>query len=317
MQKILGFYSGDFSLRALNLVNMLALAFILPVTAGAGEAPSRANWPATDFSHTSVPMAKITVIGARDTPPTVTRPEFASLQSQTDIGGLEPVVSVEINGVSKAYPLQILAQHQVVNDVIGDVPVAVTFCPLRKSAAVFDRRANGHTLVLANTGATYDNNILLYDTESGSWWQQINGKAVVGSLSGQSLKLIPARLESFAQFKSRLPRADKEMATVMRPTELSKRPILQTDADNLVIPVTPTKTDSGKTTHSDRVVVVGEDDWTLSVLQRLGSTSDAKNMAPGTAHKDKKGQSPFKVYYKNGTLEVPYAQDDEDKPKKK
>lgn len=300
-------------MRALKLVNILTLVLFLPASAHAAGASLRDKWPQTDFSHANVPLTKISATDApRDTPAAVTKPEFVSLQGQTDLGGLEPVVTLEIHGIWRAYPLQILARHQVVNDMIGDVPVVITFCPQRKSAAAFERRADGRLLNFANAGASYDQNILLYDTETQSWWQQINGKAIVGALAGQSLKLIPARLESFAQFKARVPAADAEQAAVMAPTALSKRPIIQTDADNLVIPVSPAKPDQGKTTAKDRVVVVGEEAWTLSVLQRLGTTPADKNK-PAAPQKDKKGQTPFKVYYRNGTLEVPYGQEDDKK----
>lgn len=299
-------------MRVLKLVRLLVLGLVLPAAAYAGGADLRASWPQTDFSHANVPLSKITAETGRDHPPAVTKPEFLALQAPSDLGGLEPVVTVEIHGIRRAYPLQILAQHQVINDVIDNVPVAITFCPLRKSAAAFVREAGGHVLELANAGVAYDNNIILYDKDTHSWWQQINGKAIVGQLAGQSLKLIPARLESFAQFKARVPAAEVDQAGVLAPTALSKRPILQTDADNLVIPVDPARADEGKTTAKDRVVVVGSDEWTLSVLQRLGTVPADKDKPMPPAHKDKKGKKePFKVYYKNGTLQVPYSQDDE------
>lgn len=298
-------------MRVLEFTCILTLSLFLPAAALARDADLRALWPQTDFSHTAIALAKIdTTEAGRDHPPAVTRPEFVSPQAQSDLGGLEPVVTVEINGIWRAYPLQILARHQVVNDMIGDTPVVITFCPLRKSAAAFERRADGRLLTLANAGTTYDQNILLYDAETQSWWQQINGKAVVGRMTGQNLKLIPARLESFAQFKARLPAAEAEQATVMAATSLSKRPILQIDADNLVIPVGAARTGEEKTTAKDRVVVVGEEAWALSVLQRLGATPADKTNPPPAPGKGKKGQPPFKVYYRNGALEVPYGQDD-------
>lgn len=305
-------------MNSAKLLRILALAIAFPVAAQAAGPNFKARWPKTDFSRHQIPLDSISVREAKpNLPPAIHKPELIALQSVADLGGLEPVVTLEIGGIWRAYPLQILARHQVINDTIGDMPVVITFCPLRKSAAAFERRAGVVTLDLATAGVEHDANILLYDIQTESLWQQIDGAAVVGKMSGQKLRLIPARLESFAKFKSRVPQSQVEDASVMAPTDLTRRPLLQTDADNLIIPVSEPKAGDSKATSKDRVIVVGEDAWTLSVLQRVGPAAPD---APKPSPKDKdaqKNQQPLKVYYTNGALQVPYEQEDDDQPRKK
>lgn len=305
-------------MNSAKLLKILVLAIAFPVSAPAAEPDFKASWPHTDFSRRSVPLDSISIREAkRNVPPAINKPELIALQSVADLGGLEPVVTLEIGGIWRAYPLQILARHQVINDTIGDVPVVITFCPLRKSAAAFERRAEGVTLDLATAGVEHSANILLFDTQTETLWQQIDGAAVVGKMNGQKLRLVPARLESFAKFKSRVPQSQIEEAAVMAPTELTRRPLLQTDAENLIIPVSEPKAGDNKATPKDRVIVVGEDAWTLSVLQRVSPAAPKTPKPSPKSENTPKKQQHLKVYYKNGALQVPYEQEDDDQPKKK
>jgi hypothetical protein len=101
--------------------------------------------------------------------------------------------------------LRILIWHEIVNDTVGGVPVTVTYCPLCNSAVVFDRRLPPHVLDFGTTGKLRNSDLVMYDRQTESWWQQFTGEAIVGALTGTELKLLPARLESFADFKARHP----------------------------------------------------------------------------------------------------------------
>ncbi len=114
----------------------------------------------------------------------------------------EPVIAVAIEGESRAYPLQILMWHEIANDVIAGVPVAVTFCPLCYSANVFDRRVEGETYSFGVSGLLRHSDLVMYDRRTESLWQQITGKAIVGDMTGAKLKRIPAQIISFRQFRS-------------------------------------------------------------------------------------------------------------------
>ena len=87
----------------------------------------------------------------------------------------------------------------------GGVPVAVTFCPLCNAAMVFDRRVEGRVLEFGTTGKLRYSDLVMYDRQTESWWQQFLGEAIVGVMTGTRLKHLPARIESFAKFRARAP----------------------------------------------------------------------------------------------------------------
>lgn len=105
----------------------------------------------------------------------------------------------------RAYPLRILMWHKIVNDVVGGVPVAVTFCPLCNAAMGFDRRVDSQVLEFGTTGKLRYSDLVMYDRQTESWWQQFLGEAIVGVMTGARLKHLPARIESFAKFRKRAP----------------------------------------------------------------------------------------------------------------
>ena len=168
----------------------------------------RANleFPKTDFSKTSVDLREIISGGpTRDGIPSIDNPSFAAVTAIKDIGDQEPVISISLNGQARAYPFRILIWHEIVNDVVGGHPVAVTFCPLCNAAVVFSRWANGRVLDFGTTGRLRKSDLVMYDRQTESWWQQFTGKAIVGQLTGTELDRIPARIEAFGLFRERHP----------------------------------------------------------------------------------------------------------------
>jgi len=105
-----------------------------------------------------------------------------------------------VGGETRAYPLQILIWHEIVNDELGGVPVAVTFCPLCNTAIAFDRRVEGRTLDFGTTGKLRHSDLVMYDRQSESWWQQFGGEALVGRYTGTRLERLPARIVAWADF---------------------------------------------------------------------------------------------------------------------
>ena len=164
------------------------------------------GWSRTDFSKTSVPFSEIVSGGPpKDGIPSIDDPKFKPVSEIQDIADVEPVIGLEIMGDARAYPLSILIWHEIVNDVVGNVPVAVTYCPLCNSAVVFDRRVGNQVLDFGTTGKLRKSDLVMYDRQTDSWWQQFTGEAIVGEKLGTELKLVPARLEAFAEFKTRHP----------------------------------------------------------------------------------------------------------------
>ena len=104
-----------------------------------------------------------------------------------------------------AYPVKIMNLHEIVNDYIDDVPVAVTYCPLCASGVVFRRDLDGQDLVFGNTSALYESDMVMYDHQTGSYWFQVMGEAIVGPLTGKRLTLLPSVTTSWREWTREYP----------------------------------------------------------------------------------------------------------------
>lgn len=201
------------SMQKLRNIAGAMLGLLLAVGLAAGPAlASPERWKAegwtTDFSRSSVDLGEIISGGPpKDGIPSIDDPKFVRVSQVTDLADVEPVIGLEVNGEAKAYPIRILMWHEIVNDEIGGVPVAVTFCPLCNAALVFDRRVGSQTLEFGTTGKLRHSDLVMYDRTSESWWQQFSGEAIVGAALGKKLALLPSRLESWANFRKRRPDA--------------------------------------------------------------------------------------------------------------
>ena len=165
------------------------------------------EWPNTDFSKASVSYVEILSGGPpKDGIPAIDTPQFVTVADETDIPDVEPVVTVEIEGERpRAYPIRYLTWHEIVNDRIGDIPVSVTFCPLCNSALVFDGRLGDRELTFGVSGKLRNSDMVMYDRQTESWWQQFDGEAIVGELLGSELTQLPGWMESFKEFRVRNP----------------------------------------------------------------------------------------------------------------
>ncbi|MEM7743220.1 MAG: DUF3179 domain-containing protein, partial [Pseudomonadota bacterium] len=193
-----------------RLLCALLILLTLPAWADApGEVPGawKSAWPETDFSRIAVDPAEVFSGGPpRDGIPAITGPEMNPVADEPAVGSREPVMSVGLPGqIPRAYPVRYLMWHEIVNDEIGGVPIAVTFCPLCNSGLVFDRRLDGQVLELGVSGLLRFSDMIMYDRQTFSWWQQFTGEAIAGSLTGAELVQIPAVLESWAHFRARHP----------------------------------------------------------------------------------------------------------------
>lgn len=166
-----------------------------------------------DYSKASVDLVKILSGGpGKDGIPAITDPKFVAL-SDSKVSDDTEVIYAEHGGEEKLYPLNILVWHEIVNDIVGGKPLAVTFCPLCGSAIVFEREVDGDTLEFGVSGFLYESNLLMYSREdSESLWSQSLGEAVVGQRTGADLEHYPMQLLSFSTAKQRFPDA-KIMST--------------------------------------------------------------------------------------------------------
>lgn len=161
----------------------------------------------TDFSKHSVPYDEIFSGGVPpDGIPPIDNPQYHDVSDPPSwTKDAEPVVVVEINGDARAFPLSIMIWHEIVNDVIGGVPVSVTYCPLCNTAITFDRRIDGGALDFGTSGNLRNSDLVMYDRQTQSWWQQITGEAIVGTLTGTKLDFIPSQLVSWSDFRESFP----------------------------------------------------------------------------------------------------------------
>jgi hypothetical protein len=162
------------------------------------------QWPGTDFSRRSVDLDEIISGGPpKDGIPAIDRPRFVSPAAAAAwLDPREPVIAVTVGDLARAYPLQILIYHEIVNDTLADTPLAVTFCPLCNAALVFDRRLDGRLLDFGTTGLLRKSDLVMYDRQTESWWQQFTGRAIVGELDGATLTQHPAQIVAFAEFRT-------------------------------------------------------------------------------------------------------------------
>lgn len=163
----------------------------------------------TDFTRHSVPLSEISSGGPpRDGIPPIDAPQFVSFaEADGWLKDREPVVVFVLGGEARAYPLQVLIWHEIVNDVVASTPVIITFCPLCNTAIAFDRRVPGYgALRFGTTGNLRHSDLVMWDDKTESWWQQITGEAIVGTLTGTRLKMLPASITSYAEFKAAYPR---------------------------------------------------------------------------------------------------------------
>ena len=161
----------------------------------------------TDWSKHSIEYHDLLSGGPpRDGIPPIDQPKFIENQLAAQwLKPNDPVIALEINGDARAYPLQILTWHEIVNDVVGEIPVTITFCPLCNSAIVFKRNHQGITYDFGTSGLLRHSDLVMYDRQTESLWQQFTGEAIVGVMTGEQLMMIPSGLIGFEQFQAAYP----------------------------------------------------------------------------------------------------------------
>jgi hypothetical protein len=161
----------------------------------------------TDFSIHTIPYTEVLSGGPpKDGIPAVDNPIFTSVdEADVFLEDLEPVIFFQIGDEARAYPIQILTWHEIVNDVVDGHPVTVTFCPLCNTAIAFDRNFDGQVLDFGTTGRLRFSNLIMYDRQTETWWQQATGEGVAGEYAGQQLTFLPASIIGWGEFKGNFP----------------------------------------------------------------------------------------------------------------
>jgi hypothetical protein len=130
------------------------------------------------------------VFGGRlpDQIPAIDEPQFAPAREIDWLDDDEAVLVLQARETVRAYPVQVMVWHEIVNDVVDGVPVAITYCPLCNSGIAFDRRVDGRALDFGTSGTLYQSALVMYDRQTESLWTHFDGRAVAGTLVGAELE---------------------------------------------------------------------------------------------------------------------------------
>jgi len=164
----------------------------------------------TDTTKTEINLSELSIVLPRRSFQVLNYPKFAyKEEGLKSFFPLEPVIAVQIDGKAKAYPLNMLSIHEIANDTLSTIPILATFCPLCNSGIVYDRRlthkGENHLLDFEVSGMLRKSDMVMADKQTETWWQQLEGKAIVGELAGAELKVVPSLILSVKDFFDRYP----------------------------------------------------------------------------------------------------------------
>lgn len=189
----------------IRLIILIAIAMLAVPVAADPNPKAYENWK-TDFAITSVDLSEIRSGGPpKDGIPPIDDPKLVDVGAESMLVDQEPVIMLEVNGDARAYPLSVLMWHEIANDVVGGEPVSVTYCPLCNASIVFLAKNDGLKLDFGTTGRLRNSDLVMYDRQTETWWQQFSGEAIVGKLTGAKLKMLPSTTVSWAHFKKQHP----------------------------------------------------------------------------------------------------------------
>ncbi len=156
-----------------------------------------------------VDPAKLVPGASKDGIPSIDDPKFVSVEEADGyIQDNELVLAIVYKGVKRVYPLQIMVFHEIVNEIIVNDPILITYCPLCGSGIAFERRIDGEEVEFGVSGKLYNSNLVMYDRKTNSYWTQVDGLAIVGELSGTKLKLLPIDTVTWRDWKKEHPESE-------------------------------------------------------------------------------------------------------------
>ncbi len=189
------------------IIGALTACLLLPVGAAAESARSlQKEFPKLDVTRSAISLRELQSGGVpRDGIPAILDPMFVPVREVTGLGEDEPVIFLVGSCGAFAFPYRILIWHEIVHHDQCGVPVAVTYCPLCNTSMVFDRRVDGTVLSFGTSGRLRNSDLVMYDHQTESLWQQFTGEAIVGLQVGKTLNVVPARIEAWHLFREEFP----------------------------------------------------------------------------------------------------------------
>lgn len=161
----------------------------------------------TDLSKKTIDLRELRSGGPpKDGIPAIFEPRFVGVDEAEEwLADKEPVLMVRYAGETRAYPLQILIFHELANDQIGDLSILVSYCPLCNSAITFDRRIDGVVHTFGVSGMLRNSDMVMYDRQTDSLWQQLTGDGLVGEHAGKQLRLVSSQVVPWDSFAKSFP----------------------------------------------------------------------------------------------------------------
>ena len=251
-----------------------------------------AGWN-TDWSRHSVELSAFGAGGPlRDGIPSIDDPKFVSIADAREwLAGNEPVLVIAINGVARAYPLQILMFHELTNDVLSGIAILASYCPLCNAAIAFERTVDERVLEFGVSGLLRNSDMVMYDRATESLWQQYSGECIVGELLGTQLKAIPSSMLSLDQFAEAYPDGGVLSRETGRNAPYGRNPYEHYD-DPLTHPFAFTGDTDARMAPKARVVGLHVDGKPVAYPHEVLTGSGAIN--------DMQGETPVAVFHLPG-----------------
>jgi hypothetical protein len=137
--------------------------------------------------------------------PPIDEPTFLPTTAVDFLADNEPVLALEIDGDARAYPIQVMIWHEIVNDTVGGAPVSVTYCPLCNTAVAVDRRVGDRVLSFGTSGLLYQSALVMYDRQTESLWSHFTRQAIAGVLTGIELDTHPVSTVAWGDWRNAHP----------------------------------------------------------------------------------------------------------------
>ncbi|MCI0689373.1 MAG: DUF3179 domain-containing protein [Sporichthyaceae bacterium] len=198
--------------------------------------------------------------------PAIDQPTFLRADAVDWLADTEAVLVLTVSGETRAYPVQVMVWHEIVNDTVGAVPVAVTYCPLCNSGVAFDRRAAGRLLSFGTSGRLYADNLVMYDRQTQSLWPQLTFTASVGVLTGTRLTPHVLQTVAWREFRVAYPQAWVLSRETGHPRAYGRNPYVGYDDPDggLLVPIPGL---DQRERLKERVIGIGEGAAAVAVLR--------------------------------------------------
>jgi hypothetical protein len=224
---------------------------------------------------------------ARDCIPSIDQPVYVATAAVDYLLDEDLLITISHNGITRAYPTRILDRHEIVNDMFGSDPVAITYCPLCGSGLAFDRRQDGQILDFGVSSLLHNSDLVMYDRQTESLWQQITGEAFAGKFRGSQLKALPVSLVSWENWRAQYP--DAKVLTIDNVKSDAYQKTAYAESEKLYMPVSA----SDARLHPKRVILGLEiGDQAIAIdnewLAEEGSWSKLLRRQKTTYHNEKK-----------------------------